>query len=221
MAQRPYTVVLTGSIASGKSTVARELERLGARRIDLDAISRLVMRPGSPCVDGLARAFGDDIVDQATGELNRGLIAQRAFSTPERSALLEKIELPYIQRELERELYSPDDDTGAGDGAGPAEDARVRVVEVPLLDGMEGQLDFADELVCVTCSPEVRLCHALGRGVAEEDFRRRLAGQPDDDYLRRACDTELANDGSLDELLDKVRAWWAARERMGWPTRAR
>ena len=209
MAQRPYTVVLTGSIASGKSTVARELERLGARRIDLDAISRLVMRPGSPCVDGLARAFGDDIVDQATGELNRGLIAQRAFSTPERSALLEKIELPYIQRELERELYSP------------AEDARVRVVEVPLLDRMEGQLDFADELVCVTCSPEVRLRHALGRGVAEEDFRRRLAGQPDDDYLRRACDTELANDGSLDELLDKVRAWWAARERMGWPTRAR
>ena len=209
MAQRPYTVVLTGSIASGKSTVARELERLGARRIDLDAISRLVMRPGSPCVDRLARAFGDDIVDQATGELNRGLIAQRAFSTPERSALLEKIELPYIQRELERELYSP------------AEDARVRVVEVPLLDRMEGQLDFADELVCVTCSPEVRLRHALGRGVAEEDFRRRLAGQPDDDYLRRACDTELANDGSLDELLDKVRAWWAARERMGWPTRAR
>lgn len=209
MAQRPYTVVLTGSIASGKSTVARELERLGARRIDLDAISRLVMRPGSPCVDGLARAFGDDIVDQATGELNRGLIAQRAFSTPERSALLEKIELPYIQRELERELYSP------------AEDARVRVVEVPLLDRMEGQLDFADELVCVTCSPEVRLRHALGRGVAEEDFRRRLAGQPDDDYLRRACDTELTNDGSLDELLDKVRAWWAARERMGWPTRAR
>ena len=209
MAQRPYTVVLTGSIASGKSTVARELERLGARRIDLDAISRLVMRPGSPCVDRLARAFGDDIVDQATGELNRGLIAQRAFSTPERSALLEKIELPYIQRELERELYSP------------AEDARVRVVEVPLLDRMEGQLDFADELVCVTCSPEVRLRHALGRGVAEEDFRRRLAGQPDDDYLRRACDTELTNDGSLDELLDKVRAWWAARERMGWPTRAR
>ena len=209
MAQRPYTVVLTGSIASGKSTVARELERLGARRIDLDAISRLVMRPGSPCVDGLARAFGDEIVDQATGELNRGLIAQRAFSTPERSALLEKIELPYIQRELERELYSP------------AEDARVRVVEVPLLDRMEGQLDFADELVCVTCSPEVRLRHAVGRGVAEEDFRRRLAGQPDDDYLRRACDTELANDGSLDELLDKVRAWWAARERMGWPTRAR
>ena len=38
-----YTVFLAGGIASGKSTVAAELERLGAWRIDLDQISREVL----------------------------------------------------------------------------------------------------------------------------------------------------------------------------------
>ena len=60
------TVFLTGGIASGKSTVARELERLGAWRIDLDELSRRVLEPGSPCLGEVTRAFGDDLVDPRT-----------------------------------------------------------------------------------------------------------------------------------------------------------
>ena len=71
-----YTVFLAGGTASGKSTVARELERLGAWRIDLDELSRAVLAPGEPCVAEVCAAFGDDLVDPGTGALDRALLAQ-------------------------------------------------------------------------------------------------------------------------------------------------
>ena len=57
-----YTVFLAGGIASGKSSVARELERRGAWRIDLDQVSRAVLEPGNDCLPEIADAFGDDLL---------------------------------------------------------------------------------------------------------------------------------------------------------------
>ena len=99
-----YTVFLAGGIASGKSSVARELERRGAWRIDLDQVSRAVLEPGSDCLPEIADAFGDDLLDPQTGELDRGLLAARAFADPASCALLEKIEMPHIKRMLVRTL---------------------------------------------------------------------------------------------------------------------
>ena len=73
-----YKVFLAGGIASGKSTVARILEGLGASRIDLDQVSRSVLSPRSACSAAVAKAFGEDLVDPATGEINRPLLAKRA-----------------------------------------------------------------------------------------------------------------------------------------------
>ena len=142
-----YTVFLAGGIASGKSSVARELERRGAWCIDLDQVSRAVLEPGSDCLPEIADAFGDDLLDPQTGELDRGLLAARAFADPASCALLEKIEMPHIKRMLVRTL----------EGEGCCLTAPVVcVVEVPLLDRVEDMLDLADEVVCVTCPVEVR-----------------------------------------------------------------
>ena len=43
-------VGLTGGIGSGKSTVAAELTRLGARVIDADRVAREVVEPGTPAL---------------------------------------------------------------------------------------------------------------------------------------------------------------------------
>ena len=131
-----YTVFLAGGIASGKSSVARELERRGAWRIDLDQVSRAVLEPGSDCLPEIADAFGDDLLDPQTGELDRGLLAGRAFADAEACALLEKIEMPHIKRMLVRTLE--------GEGCCLTAPA-VCVVEVPLLDRVEDMLDLAHE----------------------------------------------------------------------------
>ena len=125
-----YKVFLAGGIASGKSTVARILEGLGASRIDLDQVSRSVLSPRSACSAAVAKAFGEDLVDPATGEINRPLLAKRAFATPEGGARLEAIELPFISEALAHAL-DEEERSGA---------ASVCVVEVPLLDRVEAML---------------------------------------------------------------------------------
>ncbi|MGI6230783.1 MAG: dephospho-CoA kinase [Tractidigestivibacter sp.] len=203
-----YKVFLAGGIASGKSTVGRELERLGAWRIDLDQVSRSVLAPYSSCLDEVAAAFGSDLVDSQTGALDRGLLAKRAFCDEESTRKLEAIELPYIRDALITAL-----DEGCCESA-----PEVCLVEVPLLDRMQSMMDLADEVLLVTCPMELRRKRALERGMDLDDFERRVAKQPTDEWLRAHADTVIVNDGSRDELASQVRAWWQSRASEGWPS---
>lgn len=202
-----YTVFLAGGIASGKSTVAAELERLGAWRIDLDQISREVLEPGTPTTHAIAEAFGQDLLDPKTGELNRRLLATRAFATREDAALLEALELPAIRERLAEALTSSV--CGAWEPA-------CCVVEVPLLDRMVESFDLADEIVVVNLPVAKRRERAIGRGMTGEDFDVRAANQPTDEWLVEHADTVISNEGTLDELLAQVYAWWSEREQAGW-----
>ena len=201
-----YKVFLAGGIASGKSTVARILEGLGARRIDLDQVSRSVLSPRSACSAAVADAFGKDLADPDTGEMDRALLARRAFATPEGGARLEAIELPFSSEALAKEL----------DAAERAGDAPVCVVEVPLLDRVEGMLSQVDEVLCVVTPLDVRRVRAQGRGMDPADFDRRVALQPSDEYLRSHADTVFDNARGEKDLADQVHAWWTVRENAGW-----
>ena len=194
-----YTVFLAGGMASGKSTVARMLEEKGAYRIDLDCISRDVLAPGSGCVQEIVRAFGEDVVDQKTGRLNRHQLAMRAFATPTAAKKLEAIEMPYIIRTLKDTLVE----------VSLKEDApAVCVVEVPLLDRIESLLTLADEVVAVVSPYELRKKRAQMRGVSSKDFEQRVAGQPSDEYLRSKAATVIDNSEDEDLLATYVNAWW-------------
>lgn len=207
-----YVVFLAGGIASGKSSVARELERLGAWRVDLDVVSREVLEPGSETLVEVAQAFGHDLIDAETGALNRRLLAERAFATPEDAKLLESIELPAIERRLIDILTH---DTCAG--SEPA----CCVVEVPLLDRVGEALGLADEVVAVTCPAPERVRRAVERGMDPEDAEARLKNQPTDAWLCAHADTVIENVGSYEELIGKVDAWWHERELQGWQPRER
>ena len=200
-----YTVFLAGGIASGKSTVAHELEHLGALRIDADQLSRDVLEAGSPCLSGIAQEFGSDLLDAGTGELDRGLLAQRAFASARETRRLEELELPYI-RDLLRQRVSQAADGGVS----------CCIVEIPLLDRSESLFDLADEIVCVICPYGQRLRQAVGRGMDASDFERRLAQQPSDEYLKAHADTLIENDSDLEGLLSQVHQWWEAREQADW-----
>jgi len=205
-----YVVFLAGGIASGKSTAAQELESLGAWRVDLDQVSREVLESGTETTLAVAEAFGQDLLDPETGELNRSLLARRAFADPESIALLEAIELPAIAARLAEVLTH---------GACAEKEPVCCVVEVPLLDRVETMLDLADEVLLVSLPIAERRVRAIGRGMSPEDFDARAANQPSDAWLRDHADTVIENDGTLDDLIDSVRAWWRGHEEDGWRPR--
>lgn len=205
-----YVVYLAGGIASGKSTAAGLFEGHGAARIDLDVFSREVLRPGAPVLAEIARAFGADLVDPRTGELDRGLLARRAFATSEDTMRLESLELPAIGELLERHL---------ADLADAPDAPRACIVEVPLLDRVlktPSLAALADEVVAVTCPLAERRVRAIGRGMDAADFDRRVAQQPSEDYLRMHADVVFDNADGAEPLASQVDAWWRGHEAAGW-----
>jgi dephospho-CoA kinase len=88
-------VGLTGGIATGKSTVADTLRRLGAEVIDADQLAREVVAPGEPALAEIVREFGD--VLQPDGTLDRKKLGAIVFGDTPRRKRLEAITHPAIR----------------------------------------------------------------------------------------------------------------------------
>src|SRR5205823_12379652 len=83
---------LTGNIACGKSTVLRQLRKLGAHTIDADAFIHVILRKGGPAYAPVIEEFGPEIVGE-NGEINRRALGMVVFSNPAKLAKLEEIEI--------------------------------------------------------------------------------------------------------------------------------
>lgn len=89
--------VLTGGIASGKSTVSKLLAHAGATIIDYDQLAREVVEPGTEGLAQIEARWGNVVLD-ASGRLNRSELASRVFSAPEELAALNAITHPLIHK---------------------------------------------------------------------------------------------------------------------------
>ncbi|WP_018465846.1 dephospho-CoA kinase [Calidithermus timidus] len=181
---------LTGSIGSGKSTVARILRELGVTVLDADAFAR----EGSEVLrEAICRRFPEACV---AGELNRRRLGQLVFADPQARRDLEAILHPYVRQRM----------------AEAAQQARERgesliVQDIPLLfeTGREG--DF-DGVLVVVAPTEARLRRVRARsGLSVEEFAARDASQvPQEEKLRRAT-WIIWNDSDLESLRARVRSW--------------
>lgn len=186
---------LTGGIGAGKSTVAAifAAER-GARVIDTDAIARQVVEPGGPAFRALVERFGRAAL-QSDGRVDRARLAEVVFSDAEARADLEALVHPAVEAVVRGRL-------SAARAAGVA----LVVLEVPLLvEAGWGRLVSA--VVVVDCPDEVAVDRlVVSRGMSPEDARRRLAAQAGRAERLARADIVIANDGSLDDLRDRVAA---------------
>ena len=84
------TLGITGRSGCGKSTVTAVFAARDIPLADADQLSREILLPGSPLLPQLAERFGADII-RADGTLDRRLLADRAFATPEGKAALDAL----------------------------------------------------------------------------------------------------------------------------------
>lgn len=192
---------LTGPTGAGKSTVAEIWRQLGLPIIDCDALARQVTQPGSPCIEALAAAFGEDI-RRPDGTLDRALLAQRAFAAPEQTARLNAITHPAILSLIRQRL-----EDAADNGYGTA------VLDAPTL--FEAGADaLCDTVVAVLAPGEQRLARIQTRdGLTAEQAQRRAAAQQPDEFYARPGVTVLQNSSTQEALRDA-----AIRLAGGWMT---
>ncbi len=188
-------VGLTGGIGSGKSTVARLLERRGAAVIDADQLARESVAKGTPGFDRVVDAFGRGVVSP-DGELDRSALANRIFSDQAQKAALEAIVHPEVARRFSDQVE-----------AFRATD-RIVVYVTPLLVEL-GLAPAFDVVVVVTASPHLRVSRvASDRGLSPDEVRGRLAVQATDEQRAEVADVLIDNDGSLAELEPQVDRLW-------------
>ena len=188
-------VGLTGGIGSGKSTVARLLERHGAVVIDADQLARAAVEKGTPGFDRVVDAFGRDVVT-SDGDLDRPALAARIFSDPEQKSTLEAIVHPEVARRFSDQV-----------DAHRATD-RIVVYVTPLLVEL-GLAPAFDVAIVVTASPHLRVSRvASDRGLSPDEVRGRMATQATDEQRAEVADVLIDNDGSLAELEPQVDRLW-------------
>ena len=73
-----YVIGLTGGIASGKSSIAKRMEKLGAVIIDCDKLGHKAYKPGTKTFSKVVERFGSDIV-AASGIIDRQVLSQKVF----------------------------------------------------------------------------------------------------------------------------------------------
>lgn len=103
----PFTVVLTGGIASGKSTISDKFESLGVPVIDTDVIARSVIEPGTPALRKIVSVFGRDFLNPE-GSLDREKMRKLVFANPASRELLESIIHPAIADNVSLQLKEID-----------------------------------------------------------------------------------------------------------------
>ena len=160
---------LTGPTGSGKSSVSKTAEALGFKVIDCDTVARKATEKGSDGLKALTAAFGEDILFK-DGTLNRRLLANKAFSSKEKTQLLNDTIFPFIIRLIKAEIKDGD-----------------YILDAPTL--FESGLDsICDRTVGVLADSEIRLKRIIERDkLTINDAKVRMnAGKSDEFYLKNA-----------------------------------
>jgi len=187
-------VGLTGGIASGKSTVAKILGRLGAAIVDADVLSREVVAPGHDGWKEIVATFGREVL-QPDQTLDRQKLRTIIFNNPEARKKIEAIIHPRVRALAEQRIREHGD-------AGFV----VVVYEVPLL--FEGNLhEWLRPVILVACDVNNQRQRLQRRdGLDAAAAQKHIDAQMSLEEKRRLADYVIENDGSLADLESQVRA---------------
>lgn len=185
---------LTGSIATGKSTVARRLKELGLPIVDADVVARHVVEPGSETLEAIYKEFGEAAL-LPDGSMNREVIGRQIFGNKEKRDKLNAIIHPAIRKEM---LRQRDEHVANGEP--------IVIMDIPLL--FESQLQhFVDRILVVGTSDVIQIERLMQRNqLSKEEALQRIQSQiPVSEKMEQADDV-IRNDGSMDELMKQVDA---------------
>jgi dephospho-CoA kinase len=201
---------LTGSLGSGKSTVAGIFRDRGLQVLEADAIAREMMQPGQEVYRRIAEQFGPEVV-LADGALNRRRLAELAFAHG-RLDELNRIVHPPVIAEQEKRMA----------GIFAADPRAVVVIESALIFEADawgtagGESGAAgswrqrfDRIILVTAPDELKVERFVARilpagasgedrAAAERDARQRLAAQLPDAVKIPHADFVIDNAGTLE-----------------------
>lgn len=191
---------ITGGVGTGKSTVLKMLADLGAQTLSADDIGHRILEKGTLAYKSVVERFDTKVLDQ-DASISRKKLASIVFFDDNAREDLERITHPFIIEEIRSNIEGFKKKQLAGNN--------MLAVEIPLLYecGLE---NIVDEVLLIVAEQEAQLYRqTTSRGVSREEARGRIKAQIPLDIKIKRADHVILNNGSMDDLLESVRRFWA------------
>lgn len=186
------TIGLTGSVATGKSTVSNMIQHAGIPLVDADIAARKVVEPGTEGLKEIVAYFGEEIL-LADGTLDRAKLGELIFKDKEKREKLNEITHPRVKDYM---LEARERFFRAGE--------ELVFFDIPLL--FESHLEsLVDQIVVVWTTPETELKRLMERNnLTKEEALRRIESQMGIDEKARKADFVIDNNESLEKTQKQV-----------------
>jgi dephospho-CoA kinase len=184
-------VGVTGGIGSGKTTLCKEWERLGAFVVYADDLAKKLMVEDEELVKNIKSVFGDEAY-QKNGSLNRHYLAEEAF-TKGRVTELNRLVHPVLWDKVE-EIAAQKEREGV--------DVFVKEAAILLQNGRPEDLDY---VVLVEADEQQRTKRVVERDNSDrKKVEGRISAQQDFSTLTDLADFVVTNNEGVTELKEKA-----------------
>ncbi len=190
-------VAITGGLSSGKTSVCRFFNELGAKVVSADQIVHSLLNPDTELGRKIIELLGKEIVvidDSSQPVFDRKRIADTVFQNPDKLKKLEDLLHPAVRTAIEKEAIDAERNP----------EIPLFVAEIPLL--FESGNHYKDFVTIAVVADENE---CLKRFVdktksSPEEFRRRMRQQMNPQEKARNADYVIENRGSLPDLQKQV-----------------
>ena len=180
---------ITGGTGCGKTTLLKEIEKLGGLILDCDAVYHQLLRTDPSLLSAIDRAFPGVVED---GALNRKKLGSIVFQDEKALQALNAITHGAVKAEVLRRLQT--------------KPALAAIDAIALFEG--GLAELCDVTVAVTAPREDRVKRLMLRDSISEDYARsRIEAQHPDSWFASHCDFCLSNDGTAGDFQCKCLAF--------------
>ncbi len=188
---------LTGRIGSGKSTISKYLEELGAVVIDADKVAHKVLSPDHEIGRNVIAEFGQGILNTA-GEIDRKKLGEIVFNNPEVLERLTEIMHPPMYEMVKNRI---EEQRRQG----------IKVVILEVIALIEANWTTLTDEIWVTVASEETVIKRIQkqRGMSEEQILSRIRSQLTTEEWIEHADIIIENNGDFNELKTKLDEQWA------------
>ncbi len=181
----PYTVILTGTIASGKSTATDFFKTKGIDTISADIIARELTAPDTPALAAIAAHFGQTILT-SSGALDRHSLRQTIVQHPDERRWLEAYLHPQIRVGIEEALKKTT--------------SPYVLIEIPLLTRRE-DFPYLNHVLLIEIDEALQAERLMLRdNCSKKAALHMIHIQPDKTIRRALADDIIQNDGNIEHF---------------------
>lgn len=194
-----FILGITGSIATGKSTVVNIFKQYGFPVVDADIIAREVVEPNTAGLKKVVETFGSSVLC-SDGSLNRKQLGQIIFSDTKKRQALNALLAPFLQEAIIEQIKR----------ASAA--AALVIADIPLL--YEAGYDkYMDQVAVVYIPEDLQVQRLMKRDrITKKEAQKKVASQLSIEEKKKRADIIFDNQESLSSIRQQIFSWLKERQ---------